>query len=200
METSRRFTPPTAAEPVLIRRIEQIPKLEETHEVPETLHWDLWLGPVSVRPYNPVYLPGSWRGWLDFGTGCVGDWICHVVDPVFWALDLGTPTSVKAHVEGYSPAEHAQCYPAGTILQYEFADQGDRQPVTLFWYDGACEMPRPADLEPEQKIPTPARSSWVTRAAFDTAAMVRKCTDLPGIENERIPPARQDAAARSRPP
>ncbi len=136
-------------------RIQQLSKLEETHEVPETLNWDLWLGPVADRPYNPVYLPGTWRGWLDFGTGCVGDWICHVVDPVFWALGLGAPMSVKAHVEGYSPAEHAQVYPAGTMLQYEFAGKGDRQPVTLYWYDGVCQMPRPADLEPEQKIPTP---------------------------------------------
>ena len=48
-------------------------------------------GPAQQRPYHPAYLPGAWRGWVPFGNGTIGDWICHVVDPVFWALDLGAP-------------------------------------------------------------------------------------------------------------
>jgi hypothetical protein len=35
---------------------------------------------------------------VPFGNGTVGDWTCHVVDPVFWALDLGAPTSVQSEV------------------------------------------------------------------------------------------------------
>ena len=123
----------------------KLPQLKEKHEVPATLDWDQWLGPAAMRPYNPVYLPGSWRGWLDFGTGCVGDWICHVVDPVFWALDLGAPQSVEAKVVDYSPQEHAQCYPPGTTIRYEFAGNDKRGPVTLFWYDGLCSPPVPDD-------------------------------------------------------
>ena len=45
--------------------------------VPETLDWDLWLGPAPQRPYNPAYLPFKWRGWWDFGTGALGDIGCH---------------------------------------------------------------------------------------------------------------------------
>jgi len=62
---------------------------KETPPPPKTLDWDLWLGPAMWRPYHPVYLPGKWRGWVPFGTGIVGDWVCHVVDPVFWALGGG---------------------------------------------------------------------------------------------------------------
>ncbi|HBU58494.1 MAG TPA: oxidoreductase, partial [Verrucomicrobiales bacterium] len=41
--------------------------------VPDTLDWDLWLGPAPDRPYHPAYLPFKWRGWWDFGTGALGD-------------------------------------------------------------------------------------------------------------------------------
>ena len=46
---------------------------KETPEVPKTLDWDLWLGPVQYRPYHPIYCPMQWRGWWDFGTGALGD-------------------------------------------------------------------------------------------------------------------------------
>src|ERR1043165_1928159 len=61
----------------------QVDKSKETFPVPETLDWDLWLGPAQRRGYNPMYLPGQWRGWSAFGTGVVGDWARPRVDPVF---------------------------------------------------------------------------------------------------------------------
>ncbi|MHC4646191.1 MAG: Gfo/Idh/MocA family oxidoreductase, partial [Planctomycetota bacterium] len=64
--------------------------------IPDTLDWDSWLGPAPERPYNPAYLPFVWRGWLDFGTGALGDMGCHSFDPIFRALKLGYPTSVEA--------------------------------------------------------------------------------------------------------
>ena len=54
--------------------------------VPDTLAWDLWLGPAPHRPYHPCYLPGEWRRWWDFGTGTLGDMGCHILDPAWWAL------------------------------------------------------------------------------------------------------------------
>ncbi len=41
----------------------------ETPPVPDTLDWDLWLGPAKQRPYHPAYVNMLWRGWLEFGTG-----------------------------------------------------------------------------------------------------------------------------------
>ena len=55
---------------------------------PKTLDWDLFIGPARKRPYNPVYTPWNWRGWWDFGTGALGDMACHIMDPLYWALDL----------------------------------------------------------------------------------------------------------------
>ena len=50
--------------------------------VPESLNWDLWLGPAPMRPYvKSVYNPFVWRGWWDFGTGALGDIGCHSHGP-----------------------------------------------------------------------------------------------------------------------
>ncbi|MBM3312788.1 MAG: Gfo/Idh/MocA family oxidoreductase, partial [Candidatus Aminicenantes bacterium] len=46
---------------------------KEIPSVPPTLDWDAWLGPAPWRPYHPAYLPFTWRGWWDYGTGAVGD-------------------------------------------------------------------------------------------------------------------------------
>src|SRR4051812_46691362 len=46
---------------------------DDKPSVPDTLDWDLWLGPAPWRPYNPAYLPFKWRGIWDFGTGALGD-------------------------------------------------------------------------------------------------------------------------------
>jgi predicted dehydrogenase len=133
--------------------IRQLPRLEEKHEVPAELDWDLWLGPAQYRRYHPMYLPGSWRGWMPFGTGILGDWVCHVVDPVFWALDLGAPKSVQAEARDYDPKKHADTFPVGTIVRFEFPARGKRGPVTLLWFDGREKLPRPEELEPGREVP-----------------------------------------------
>jgi predicted dehydrogenase len=120
-------------------------------EVPKTLDWDLWLGPAQWRPYSPAYLPGSWRGWIPFGNGTVGDWTCHVVDPVFWALDLGAPKTIHAKAKDYDPKAQPDVFPLGEIITYEFPAKGARGPITMYWYSGIERIPRPKDLEPDRK-------------------------------------------------
>ena len=99
---------------------------------PHHVHWDLWLGPMPERPYNPAYHPFAWRGWWDFGTGALGDMACHICDTAFWALDLRHPTSIEAKPEGLKP----ETGPKTNIITYEFPARGDQPPVTLNWYDG----------------------------------------------------------------
>ncbi|UCD50234.1 MAG: Gfo/Idh/MocA family oxidoreductase [Phycisphaerales bacterium] len=133
--------------------IDQLPRLKEKHEVPEELDWDLWLGPAQYRPYHPLYVPGTWRRWTAFGCGVIGDWVCHVVDPVFWALDLGAPTTVQAEAKGYDPKAHGETFPRGTKVTFEFPAKGRRGPVKLVWFDGEEKIPRPGDLEEGRKVP-----------------------------------------------
>jgi len=133
-----------------IRRLEEVAKAGEV-AVPDMLDWDLWLGPAQHRPYHRAYLPGQWRGWMPFGCGVIGDWVCHVVDPVFWALKLGAPTSVQARTFDYNPTDHADTFPPRSIVRYDFPARGDLPPVTLMWYDGEARPPRPAELESGRK-------------------------------------------------
>jgi len=120
---------------------------KETPPVPATLDWDLWLGPAPERPYHPAYHPGVWRCWWDFGCGMMGDRGAHTLDPVFWALKLGHPTSVEATSLDLNPDTH----PVASIVTYQFPARGDLPPVKLTWYDG-LRPPRPAELEEGRRM------------------------------------------------
>ncbi|MFO1501833.1 MAG: Gfo/Idh/MocA family oxidoreductase, partial [Verrucomicrobiota bacterium] len=131
--------------------IDSLPRLKEEHTAPSTLDWDQWLGPAQKRPYHPAYLPGAWRSWVPFGNGTVGDWTCHVVDPVFWALDLGAPKSIQAKVPDYDFKTQGDAYPKGEIITYEFAGKGNRGPVLMHWYSGTQHIPQPPEMESDDK-------------------------------------------------
>lgn len=104
---------------------------KETPPVPDTLDWDLWLGPAPQRPYHPCYVPFEWRRWWDFGNGTLGDMACHYMDLPFWALGLRHPSTCEA--EG--PPPHPETAPLGLVVRYEFPRPG-QQPLRLTWYDG----------------------------------------------------------------
>jgi len=126
----------------------------DTPPVPASLDWDLWLGPAPFRPYHPEYHPMRWRAWLDFGTGPLGDMGCHILDPAFWALELGAPRVIEATSTHYDPAVASQTYPRASIVRYEFPARGARPPVKLTWYDGRLLPPVPEELEPGRALPS----------------------------------------------
>jgi predicted dehydrogenase len=127
--------------------LDSLKDVRSGQKVPAELDWNQWLGPAQLRPYHSAYLPGSWRGWVPFGNGTVGDWTCHVVDPVFWALDLGAPKSIQAQVKDWDPKTQGDAFPKGEIITYEFAAKGERGPITMKWYSGTERIPRPEALE-----------------------------------------------------
>jgi predicted dehydrogenase len=120
--------------------------------IPETLDWDLWVGPAPMRPYvgNRTYNPFVWRGWWHFGTGALGDIGCHTMDPVFRALKLGYPISVEA----CCTLVNNETYPVASRVTYEFPARGDMAPVKLHWYDGGMKPPRQPELEDGRKWDT----------------------------------------------
>jgi len=123
-------------------------EIRQRPPVPPGLDWNLWLGPAMDRPYHPAYLHESWRGWVPFGNGTIGDWTCHVLDPVFWALELGAPRSVVAQAKDYDPKTQGDAFPLGDVITYEFPATEKRGEIKLVWYSGTERMPRPEMLEP----------------------------------------------------
>jgi predicted dehydrogenase len=131
--------------------LRNLDRIREQVPVPETLDWDLWQGPAKARQYSSCYLPGAWRGWTPYGNGTIGDWTCHIIDPVFWALDLGAPKTVVAEAKDYDFKTQGDAYPPGDHITFEFAGNAKRGPIALHWYSGTEQMPRPAQLEPDRK-------------------------------------------------
>ncbi len=122
---------------------------EEEMEVPDTLDWDLWLGPRSYRPYHESYLPFDWRGWWDFGCGALGDMACHIMDPAYWALHLGFPDEVElVRQEGMTDVAG----PDSSVVRYHFPARRGMDPVEVFWYDGGEMPPRPEGVPEDQEL------------------------------------------------
>jgi predicted dehydrogenase len=134
-------------------QIPNLGKVDEHHEVPKGLDYDLWLGPAAFRPYSPLWVPWNWRGWMPFGGGTIGDWICHVVDPAFWALELDAPATIQADVGDFDPATQGLTYPAATKITFEFPAKKARGPVKVVWHDGNSPIPRPQAFGSDDKIP-----------------------------------------------
>jgi predicted dehydrogenase len=129
-----------------------------TPPAPSTLNWDLWLGPIRERPYNPAYLPVLWRGYWDFGTGALGDMGCHIIDHPVWALDLGAPSVVEARttidgsfLNGDKP--NTETYPIAAIIYYDFPERGPRPALRMTWYDGGLMPAAPPGMPPQQRLP-----------------------------------------------
>ncbi len=122
-----------------------VPK--EAHKIPKTLNWDLFIGPAPHRPFNEIYHPWNWRGWWDFGTGALGDMACHMMHPIFKALNLGYPTKVQ----GSSTLLLTDCAPSAQTVKYTFPAR-DNMPkvgmpeVEVYWYDGGIMPMRPEGM------------------------------------------------------
>lgn len=122
----------------------------DSAEVPKSLDWNLWLGAAPERPYAPeVYHPFKWRDWQDFGSGALGDFACHILDPVFTALDLTAPKTIKCDHEGFNP----ELWPGPETVTYVFpgtkyTKDGE---LTVTWYDGGRKPPRELAQLPDGK-------------------------------------------------
>jgi predicted dehydrogenase len=101
--------------------------------VPKGLDWDAWIGPCEFRDYHDELHPKLWRSWWEFGDGSIGDWGCHNLDGVFWALKLGHPTSIEVlAAEGGSQER----FPILNTIRWNFPARGDMPAVKVHWYDG----------------------------------------------------------------
>ncbi|MDO4573664.1 MAG: Gfo/Idh/MocA family oxidoreductase [Planctomycetia bacterium] len=62
---------------------------------PETLDWDLWLGPRPERPFQENIAPYKFRWWHLYSSQ-MGNWGVHYLDAMRWILGETAPTSVCA--------------------------------------------------------------------------------------------------------
>ena len=65
-------------------------------EPPAHLDYEMWTGPAPMRPYNELCHPRSWRAFMEYGNGIVGDMCIHMFDTVRWMLDLDWPKRISS--------------------------------------------------------------------------------------------------------
>jgi predicted dehydrogenase len=63
---------------------------------PANLDYEMWTGPAPLRPYNRLVHPRSWRAFMEYGNGIIGDMCIHMLDLVRWMLGLGWPRRVSS--------------------------------------------------------------------------------------------------------
>ncbi|MCU0778827.1 MAG: Gfo/Idh/MocA family oxidoreductase [Akkermansiaceae bacterium] len=115
---------------------------------PAGLHWDLWLGPSPVRPYNPRYFSGGpgancleWNMFWDWGVGQIGDMGSHMMDMLWNGVDGTLPTSIRATGEAYNP----EVTPVLLEAHFEHPANDWRGPIRVSWHQGGSlpRNPRP---------------------------------------------------------
>lgn len=134
-----------------------MPEPDESQK-PKELHWDLWLGPASYRPYTPNLHPFNWRGWWDFGTGALGDVGCHLIDIPFRTLGLKYPTDAECSVgsvftEMWTPDYHPEgCPPSSFITLHFDATEKSKSPIEMTWSDGGIRPSHPDIIPADHDI------------------------------------------------
>ncbi len=121
--------------------------------VPESLDWDLWIGPAPMRPYHPGYLPPQfpgaggtpespsligWNRWRDFGGGALGGAGSHSINLAFKALDVASlwndaggkrTIRVETEISERCPESFPRCQ----IVYFDLPARGSQPPARIRW-------------------------------------------------------------------
>jgi len=119
---------------------------------PESLDWNLWQGLVREREYRTGIHPSKWRGWLDYGTGLLGDWFCHNADGAVWGLKLYEADTCEVECEG--EATNATNWAHEVRVSWSFPKRANMVPCVMRWSSGIYNdykaRPMPKTIDPER--------------------------------------------------
>jgi predicted dehydrogenase len=108
--------------------------------VPSGVHYDLWLGPAPVRPFNKNRFHYEWHWNWDYGDGDIGNQGVHQMDVARWALGKQVATNAVALGGRFGYVDDGQT----PNTQLSFFDYGDAQ--LLFEVRGLETPPAFEDL------------------------------------------------------
>ena len=100
-EARERYIKPGALGKIALVEIYCYYHMRATENPPDTnpppnLDYEMWTGPAPMRPYNKLVHPRTWRAFMEYGNGIVGDMCIHMLDMTRWYLDLGWPTRISS--------------------------------------------------------------------------------------------------------
>ncbi len=131
----------------------------DSKPAPKHLHWDEWIGTAPYRDFHDGLHPVAWRGWRDFGTGNLGDFGCHMLDGVVWALKPGHASAVTA-LESVGGSDER--FPRYEVIRWDFPAREGLQPFQMYWYGGGEKNTNPDLKDPRGKMkPWTSRRPWL---------------------------------------
>ena len=145
--------------------------------IPSGVHWDQWLGVAPDRLYAPdVYHPFSWRAWQDFSNGQLGDFGCHILDPVFMSLELSAPITIQAT----SPMLNNEVWGPRCTVRYEFPPtrRTTSHSIPVVWHDGKGHKPDLLELGLNKSVQLPQAGSIMIG---EKAALLLPHVGMPSI-------------------
>ncbi len=173
----------------------------EVQAPPKELDWNMWLGPMRWREYNPQIVHFNFRWLLDSGGGFIRDRGNHAMNIVFWCLNLDNTGPVSVEATGDPYTEGAYDAPKRLQATWEFEDPkltvtweqpggkygiewgekfiGDKDTLLVSGGDGGCDTEQKA-----KEYTAPANGVQVERSD-DHRANFMECirTRKPPISN-----------------
>lgn len=134
-----------------------------TPPIPEGFDWNLWLGPSLPRTYSPDYTHTVFRGWFEFGAGCLADMGYYGFWKDWRVLNLGMPitaegsSSFTCEVKDFRSlwVKNNLSFPHASTLQWEVPQKDTGEIMDVFWYDGGIRPRTPKFLrEKGQTMPS----------------------------------------------
>lgn len=132
----------------------------EPMPVPDTLDYDMWLGPAPWRPYHEKRCHYSFRFVSDYSGGQMTNWGTHVLDIAQWGLGTDDTGPVRVAGQGTFPASGLFDTAEEVDLTWEYANgvrlrcstgrplvtfNGTRGRVTVGRGHLACDPPELSD-------------------------------------------------------
>ena len=123
---------------------------------PDTLDYDLWLGPAQNEPYIANLHPANWRKYWSYGSGTLGDMGCHMLDLPVWAL--GLDRTALGTVEIYATTDRIdrvacpEWTEASWAIPQRDADGKAIDPLVLRWFDNGRMSPTAQELGAKDRV------------------------------------------------
>ncbi len=135
-----------------------------TTPVPSTLDWEAWIGAAPWRPYagpkdgskdkNGPYHSFNWRGFVDFGSGALGDMACHTTDGIYAIMDPGYAATAEPIIMTGPVTDQ---WPLGMVIKSTYRARNGRPGFTTFWYEGKDKNDKPYMPETPEELKVDGR-------------------------------------------
>lgn len=130
-----------------------------TQTIPKGFDWDLWLGPSVHRPFSLDYTHTVFRGWYEFGGGCLADMGYYGLWVDWRVLNLGMPLNAEANssftceVRDFrsAPVKNTVSYPHAATARWEVPAKGKKENIEVFWYEGGIRPQIPRSIIEQAK-------------------------------------------------